>query len=60
MENDNQELEMLREFYLAWVALHTMPRENREAMEFAAQRLVEAGHVVAEYRKSHDKVIQNV
>jgi hypothetical protein len=51
---------MLREFYLAWVALHTMPRENREAMEFAAQRLVEAGHVVAEYRKSHDKVIQNV
>lgn len=55
----NQELEMLREFYFAWVALHSMPKENRHDMEFAARRLVEAGHVVANFRKSQEKVVQN-
>lgn len=58
--DDNQELEMLREFYLAWVALHSMPRDKEEPLKFAAQRLVDAGHVVAAYRKANDKVIQHV
>jgi hypothetical protein len=51
--SSDMELEMLREFYLAWVHLHSLPRdiEHKKQMEHAAQRLVDAGHVVAEFRK---------
>ena len=45
------ELEMLRQFYLAWVGMHSLPRDNRDAMEQAAQYLMECAHVVKEFRK---------
>ena len=50
---NKMELEMLRVFYLAWVKLHSLPRdqEHKKQMEEAAVALVEAGHVVAEFRK---------
>lgn len=54
VKDDKTELEMLRTFYLAWVALHLIPRkeENRQKQEDAAIALTEAAHVVAEYRKA--------
>lgn len=61
-DQDKQELEMLRAFYLAWVGLHSTDRKlsNKEIMQIKAQMLVEAGHVVAEFRKSREsKVILN-
>lgn len=61
-EQDKQELEMLRAFYLAWVGLHSMKRikSNEEIMQIKAQMLVDAGHDVANFRKSREnKVILN-
>ena len=45
------ELEMLRQFYGAWVGLHTLPREDSDAMEQAAQYLMECAHVVREFKR---------
>jgi len=55
-EQDKQELEMLRAFYLEWVGLHTLDRteENRSMLELKAQNLVEAAHCVAEFRKGRE------
>lgn len=62
MENDTKlidirqmELEMLRQFYTAWVGLHSLPRENKDAMEQAAQYLMECAHTVKEFRKGNLK-----
>jgi hypothetical protein len=42
----NVEMDLLREFYVAWVALHKIPRDklHRNKQEAAAQTLVDAGH----------------
>ena len=49
------ELMLLREFYLAWVDLHSTPRSNihRKKLEAQAQLLVDRGHAVAAYRASY-------
>lgn len=49
------ELELLREFYAAWVSLHATPRDNihRRQLEVKAQLLVDRGHAVAAYRRSY-------
>lgn len=54
IKNDQMELEMLRDFYHAWVQLHLMSREewNMEKMREAAVTLTERAHVVAKYHKS--------
>lgn len=63
-EQDKQELEMLRVFYLAWIGLHEMTtrsiKPDRDVMELKAQMLVEAAHDVGEFRKGREsKVILN-
>lgn len=46
------ELEMLNAFYNAWVKLHTAKAtEDYDAMLELSRNLVEAAHVVAEFRK---------
>lgn len=47
----NAELTLLRDFYSAWVALHTIPRSmgNRRRQEEAAQALVDCAHRVANF-----------
>lgn len=63
-EQDKQELEMLRAFYLCWIGLHEMTtrqvKPDRHVMEVRAQMLVESAHTVTEFRKSREsKVILN-
>jgi len=54
VDQDHIELEMLRVFYQAWVHLHSLPRSSNTEFQLteAAKSLVEAGHTVAEFRKS--------
>ena len=54
-EQIDVELTLLREFYHAWVSLHSTPRDamHRKQMETKAQLLVERGHAVAAYRQSY-------
>lgn len=54
VDPDRTELEMLRVFYQAWVHLHSLPRNSSNEFQLteAAKSLVEAGHTVAEFRKS--------
>ena len=57
MNDDNLELDLLRDFYAHWCTLHSIPRDqlHRRKMELAAQRLVDAGHAVAAFQKSQEK-----
>lgn len=48
--DDNTELEMLREFYKNWVGLHIINRNDRDAMELAAQRLVDSAHTIEAFK----------
>ena len=50
------ELELLNDFYACWCNLHSIPRSNinRKKMELAAQRMVDAAHAVAAYKKSQE------
>ncbi len=47
---EEQELEMLREFFDCWLHLHYMTNNNRQAQELAAQRMVEAANTVKNHR----------
>ena len=48
--SDEQELEMLREFFDCWLHLHYMTNNNRQAQELAAQRMVEAAQTIKNHR----------
>jgi len=54
--SDNVEMGLLREFYVAWIALHKLPRDklHRKKQENAAQTLVDAGHALRLYYQHHD------
>lgn len=56
----NIELELLQDFYACWCNLHSIPRSNanRKKLELAAQRLVDAGHAVATFKKSQLETVQ--
>ena len=51
---DEQELEMLREFFDCWVAFHSIQRRDREQQELAAQRMVDAANTIKAYRKPQE------
>lgn len=50
-EAEEQELEMLREFFDCWVAFHAIQRGNRREQELAAQRLADASNSVKALRE---------
>lgn len=52
----NVELDLLREFYTAWVGLHKIPRDklHRRKQENAAQKLVDCGHALRQFYQSHE------
>lgn len=51
--SDSPELDLLREFYVAWVDLHKIPRDklHRRKQEVAAQKLVDCGHALKFFYK---------
>jgi hypothetical protein len=52
MNEDIQlELELLRDFFDKWSLLHSLPKDNKERLQIAAQQLVDASHQVHAYRK---------
>jgi hypothetical protein len=54
MTGENLELEMLREFYKSWVAMHKTPRDklHRRKMEAQAQLLVDNAHTLRRFYES--------
>ena len=52
--SDEQELEMLREFFDCWLNLHYMTNNNRQAQELAAQRMVEAAQTIKNHRSTQE------
>jgi hypothetical protein len=52
--SDTIELEMLRDFYKSWVALHKIPRDklHRRKQEVHAQLLVDNAHTLRRYYES--------
>ncbi len=44
--SEEQELEMLREFFDLWVAFHSIQRGHRQEQELAAQRMVDAANSI--------------
>ena len=52
--SDDIEKELLNDFYACWCELHSLRRSeaHRKKLELAAQRLVDAAHSVAAYKKS--------
>lgn len=51
------ELAMLRDFYTKWARLHSIPRDrlHRNKQEMAAQEMVDAAHVLANFYKMHQE-----
>ena len=47
---DEQELEMLREFFDCWVAFHSIQAGHRQQQELAAQRMVDSANTIKTYR----------
>lgn len=47
------EMDMLREFYRSWIALHTIPKDklHRRQQEAAAQLLVDNAHTLKNFYK---------
>ena len=43
---EEQELEMLREFFDLWVAFHSIQRGHRQEQELAAQRMVDTANAI--------------
>lgn len=56
-EADEQELEMLREFFDCWVAFHGVQRGHREQQELAAQRMVDAANTIKAFRQPAPQVL---
>jgi hypothetical protein len=54
---EEQELEMLREFFDCWVAFHSLQRSDRERQELAAQRMVDAANTIKAYRQTQPVVL---
>jgi len=47
---EEQELEMLREFFDLWVAFHNIQRGHRQEQELAAQRMVDTANAIKALR----------
>lgn len=56
-EADEQELEMLREFYDCWIAFHSIQRGARQEQEIAAQRLADASNSIKALRTPRPMVL---
>lgn len=50
-EQEEMELEMLREFFDCWVAFHSIQRGHRQEQELAAQRMVDAANSIKAMRR---------
>ncbi len=49
--SQEQELEVLREFFDLWVAFHSIQRGHRQEQELAAQRMVDAANTIKAMRE---------
>ena len=49
--SQEQELEVLREFFDLWVAFHSIQRGHRQEQELAAQRMVDAANSIKAARE---------
>ena len=56
-EGEDQELEMLREFFDCWTAFHSIQRGHREQQELAAQRMVDAANTIKAWRQKPPAVL---
>jgi len=56
-ETQEQELEMLRQFFDLWVAFHSIQRGHREQQEFAAQQMVSAANTIKAFRAPPPQVL---
>ena len=54
---EEQELEMLREFFDRWVEFHHIQAGNRQQQEFAAQRMVDAANTIKTYRAAQPQAM---
>lgn len=52
----NTELELLREFYDAWLRFHAIKNDriHRRTKELAAQEIVDANHAIQRFRKPNN------
>ena len=48
---EEQELEMLREFFDLWIGFHAIQRGHRQEQELAAQRMVDAANSIKAARE---------
>lgn len=54
---EDQELEMLREFFDCWLAFHRIQHGHRQEQELAAQRMVDAKNTILAWRQQRPAVL---